>query len=153
MGLLLGLLIAVLTGCNAAENTELDYPFEVQYMLGEGNVIGFSGNAAGHTPGGSSEFVITLMNTGTDVWSDHYFIQLVDEITVVKTLHEAEITVDPANSEILPIEINFPADLERKAYGLAVYIPNRMAAVTNIYLGVDYHSIPATTRWAEPEVP
>jgi hypothetical protein len=25
--------------------------------------------------------------------------------------------------------------------------------VTNIYVGSTYHSIPATTTWAEPEVP
>ena len=153
IGLVLMLILATMAGCSTAEETELDYPFEVQYMLGEGHRIGFSGDAAGHTPGESSEFVISLINTGTKVWNDRYFIQLVDEISVVETLHEAQITVGPADSEVFPVKINFPADLEKKAYGLAILIPNRMAAVTNIYVGLTYHSIPATTTWAEPEVP
>lgn len=153
IGLVLTLVLATMAGCSTAEEKELDYPFEVQYMLGEGHRIGFSGDAAGHTPGESSEFVISLINTGTKVWNDRYFIQLVDEISVVETLHEAQITVGPADSEVFPVKINFPADLEKKAYGLAIFIPNRMAAVTNIYVGSTYHSIPATTTWAEPEVP
>ncbi len=150
---LLACMLLILAGCSSAEKIEPDYPFEVQYMLGQGYVIGFSGNAAGHIPGESSEFVVTLINSGTEPWNDHYFIQLVDEMAVVKTLYEAPITVDPASKEVFPVDITFPSDLERKAYGLAVFIPGRVAAVTSIYVGVTYNPIPAATKWAEPEVP
>jgi hypothetical protein len=146
-------LVLMLGSCSSAEETELEYPFEVQYILGEGHTIGFSGDAVGHTPGGESEFLITLINDSSEPWNDRYFIQLVDETAVVKTLHEATISAAPGTSEIFPLALTLPSDLEPKVYGLAVFIPDRMAAITNIYVGVSYHQIPATTEWAEPEVP
>jgi hypothetical protein len=153
IGYLLVFITIILAGCNSAEEIEPDYPFEMQYILGEGRVIGFSGNAAGHMPGQETEFVVTLMNNGTEVWNDRYFIQLADEIAVVTTLYEAPIAIGPASAEVFPVAITFPDYLEQKAYGLTVFIPDRMAAVTNIYLGVSYYLLPDITRWAEPEVP
>jgi hypothetical protein len=109
--------------------------------------------AAGYTPRESSKFVVTLMNSGVEVWNDWYFIQLVDEIAVVKTLHEAQIAVSPGVSEIFLINIVFSSNLERKVYGLALFIPGRMATLSNICVGIIYHPVSDTREWAEPEVP
>jgi hypothetical protein len=50
--------IALFAGCASPKTTELDYLFERQYLLGESHMIGFSGNAAGHVSGETSEFQI-----------------------------------------------------------------------------------------------
>ena len=137
------LMASIPVGCaktpSNAEEGRLTGPFQVRYSMGEAHWVELSGYTAGHSPGSTAEFEVTLGNDATQTWHSSYSIQLwngsdASNHEVLATFYQQPINV-LSGWHRFRLPITFPDELEVGAYGLAFVIPGRMSAITTIYIG------------------
>ncbi len=141
MSLLVMLVAVVLlvTGCQAtpaAPPETAPDPFTTTWSMDEeGRKFSLSGDSAGHTPGGQSEFMLRLNNhSGDDRWEGEYCILLVDRDGIVKEITHEHFDV-PVGLEIQqPVMVEFPGDF-KGPLGLCVVVPQRGSTITTVWVG------------------
>jgi hypothetical protein len=126
-------------------------PFSLRTEGEDGIFVEWSGNSAGHAPGGESAFDIRLVNQGDQTWSGEYCFQLLDMDEVVTTFEQSGFSLEPGDALSTPIWVLFPEELVEGSYGLALVITDRMASTVTIYLGDTLDE--ASGPWALPVCP
>jgi hypothetical protein len=126
-------------------------PFSLRTEGEDGIFVEWSGNSAGHDPGGESAFDIRLVNQGDQTWSGEYCFQLLDMDEVVITFEQSGFSLTPGDAISTPIWVLFPDELVEGSYGLALVITDRMASTVTIYLGDTLDE--ASGPWALPVCP
>jgi hypothetical protein len=126
-------------------------PFSLRTEGEDGIFVEWSGNSAGHAPGGESAFEIRLVNRGDQTWSGEYCFQLLDMDEVLTTFEQSEFNLEPGDVFSTPLWVLFPEELVEGSYGLALVITERMASTVTIYLGDTLDE--ASGPWALPVCP
>jgi hypothetical protein len=123
-------------GCQKAPAEEAPNPFTTTWVLGEdGRGFSISGNAAGHVPGGQSEFLLIIdNNSGAERWQGEYCIVLVDTNGVVNEATHEQFDIPAGSEEQQPVFVDFPEDYEGPL-GLCVAVPQRGTTVTTVWVG------------------
>jgi len=110
-------------------------PFTVVWGPGKDYVVTFSGNSAGHTAGGTSEFTLKLDNNSLESWQGEYTVQLLGSNVIVVEVARDTFTVPVGLEAEIIIPVEFGSELDGP-YGLSLYIPERKAqSVHTIWIG------------------
>jgi hypothetical protein len=110
-------------------------PFSSRVEGGEGTIVEWNGYTQGHRPGKVSTVGLELYNGSRDAWSGRFCIQLLDRHSVVATLTQERISLQPGETWSGQVPIRFPDALVEGAYGLALIIPGHLSNVTTIQVG------------------
>lgn len=133
----------LLAGCGTLNDDEEDRgywsPFHSQsnWEMDNGSMrVELTGFERGHEPDQESEFEFIIENRRDQTTTLDVCVQLLDEEQVVQDLDYFEIELGPDAAGRRTLIAGFDADLEPRAYGLAVVIADLGAVVHTVRLGI-----------------